>query len=79
MLKKKIMDGVEYGTYVNHPQGLELLDIDLEDFVTATYANQTAELYQKIAEHRQRIEYLEMIENDLREENAILRTKLLED
>ncbi len=79
MLKKKIMDGVEYGTYVNHPQGLELLDINLEDFVTATYANHTSELYTKIAEQKDRIEYLEMIENDLREENATLRTKLLED
>ena len=68
-LRENIMDDF----YSAHPQGTELLDIDIQ-----TLKDESCEKLQiVIGGLMARVSYLEMMENDLRGENAVLRTKII--
>jgi hypothetical protein len=69
---EKIINNIE--VYATHEKGSDLLNIDLWDLID----EKTEPLHERIAILNTRIEYLEMRENDLIGENAVLRTKIIE-
>ena len=69
-----LINNIKKNLYMDHQDGEALLNIDLNQMIENAVDN--TQLYVKIAEQKQRILYLEMMENDLLAENAILRTRL---
>ena len=73
-IKDKIITNVLNNGYVDHSQGEDLLNLDIQDLEVVM----TEPLHKHIGELNTRIEYLEMVEEDLRGENAVLRTTIIE-
>ncbi len=73
----KVKENVMNGFYVNHVQGGLLLEIDLTDMLNAK-GDEPERLLTQIAEQNQRILFLESEVEDLRSENALIRTRLEE-
>lgn len=68
MLREKIRECVFTNLYLTHPQGGLLLDIDLSDLLD-TQNDDSVELTQRIL-------FLEQEVEDLRAENALMRTRI---
>ena len=73
-MKEKIITNVLTQVYTKHLAGEQLIAIDLDDLEIVL----TEPLHDRIAKLNTRIEYLEMREDDLLGENAVLRTQLID-
>jgi len=74
-LIEKIRENVLNGFYMDHPQGGLLLDIDLNDLLNAK-GDEPERLLTEVAEKNQRILFLEAEVKDVRDENAMIQTRL---
>ena len=72
-LKEKIITHAVDGKYFDHAQGDALIEIDLQDFENMI----SEKLNAKLCECYTRMEYLELRERDLLDENNMLRAKLI--